>query len=283
MDVIHNLNRPFEELMLGFEAWIPIYMTGQLSPYHLPDYHDEVFHQINYCSGNAALFGECIEDSHADGRYYLTNNKSDLAYYRKKTNNILKHAKPLMDIYDYKNRSDFQAFENRHRKECGNRHYILSSLPVYTMPEELLREMIREFSPQEQESILQDYRQSKKEMAEILHFHHVLTEIPLLSPEEFKKTPMRLSFSRLYLPQMVTYRYDQYVAHREATIQYAARHENYTIRESDIIPFHNIDICTVENKYFIVSKRISPTIHFVIRHPTMVAAMNHLVIAKTDS
>ena len=29
LNIIHNLDRPFNEMMLGLESWIPIYMTGQ--------------------------------------------------------------------------------------------------------------------------------------------------------------------------------------------------------------------------------------------------------------
>ena len=32
LNIIHNINRPFHEMMLGLESWIPIYMTGQVSP-----------------------------------------------------------------------------------------------------------------------------------------------------------------------------------------------------------------------------------------------------------
>lgn len=35
LNIIHNLDRPFNEMMLGLESWIPIYMTGQISPYYL--------------------------------------------------------------------------------------------------------------------------------------------------------------------------------------------------------------------------------------------------------
>ena len=34
LNIIHNLDRPFNEMMLGLESWIPIYMTGQVSPYY---------------------------------------------------------------------------------------------------------------------------------------------------------------------------------------------------------------------------------------------------------
>jgi hypothetical protein len=32
LEVIHDLDRPFEEMMYGLESWIPLYMTGQVSP-----------------------------------------------------------------------------------------------------------------------------------------------------------------------------------------------------------------------------------------------------------
>lgn len=33
LNIIHNVDRPFNEMMLGLESWLPIYMTGQVSPY----------------------------------------------------------------------------------------------------------------------------------------------------------------------------------------------------------------------------------------------------------
>ena len=35
LNIIHNLDRPFNEMMLGLESWLPIYMTGQVFPYFL--------------------------------------------------------------------------------------------------------------------------------------------------------------------------------------------------------------------------------------------------------
>ena len=37
LNIIHNLDRPFNEMMLGLESWIPIYMTSQISPYYLKE------------------------------------------------------------------------------------------------------------------------------------------------------------------------------------------------------------------------------------------------------
>ena len=48
-------------MMLGLESSIPIYMTGQISPYYLKEVKNSVYNHLNYVSGGAALTGECIK------------------------------------------------------------------------------------------------------------------------------------------------------------------------------------------------------------------------------
>ena len=43
LNIIHSLNRPFQEMMLGLESHIPLYMTGQISPYYLQSAPNTVF------------------------------------------------------------------------------------------------------------------------------------------------------------------------------------------------------------------------------------------------
>ena len=81
LDQIHNLDRSFEEMMLGLESWIPMYMTGQISPYYLKHAQDNVFLHLLKVSGAAALTGEAIAGHHSQGMYYLTKSKREVDYY----------------------------------------------------------------------------------------------------------------------------------------------------------------------------------------------------------
>ena len=45
LNIIHNLDRPFNEMMLGLESWIPIYMTGSVSPYYLKNYNNNFYNR----------------------------------------------------------------------------------------------------------------------------------------------------------------------------------------------------------------------------------------------
>lgn len=42
LNIIHNLDRPFNEMMLGLESWIPIYMTGQVSPFYFKNNNNNI-------------------------------------------------------------------------------------------------------------------------------------------------------------------------------------------------------------------------------------------------
>ena len=86
-------------MMLGLESWIPMYMTGQISPYYLRSPQSGAFNHFLRVSGAAALSGEAIAGYHSDGRYYLSKTKEDIAYYRRRADDLLKNATPLMEIY----------------------------------------------------------------------------------------------------------------------------------------------------------------------------------------
>ena len=98
LNIIHNLDRPFNEMMLGLESWIPIYMTGQISPYYLKDSKSSVYNHLDYVSKAVALTGECIKGFHNKGKYYLTTNKSEINYCKEKANLLLKKSESFCAV-----------------------------------------------------------------------------------------------------------------------------------------------------------------------------------------
>lgn len=98
LDVVHCLNRPFSELLLGLEGWIPLYMTGQISPFYLKNAESRVFGHFLNISGAAVLSGECIYPYHEKGRYILSNRDEDMSYYAERSELI---KNPLCLLWKY--------------------------------------------------------------------------------------------------------------------------------------------------------------------------------------
>lgn len=110
VDTIHSVDRPLEELLLGLEVYIPIYMTGRVRPYYLKEGNKSPFlHQLEV-SGAAALSGEAIAGHRAEGIYYLTYEPKELRYYKKRAEALMEKATPLMDVYSEEQRPEFRRF-----------------------------------------------------------------------------------------------------------------------------------------------------------------------------
>lgn len=119
LNMVHNLNRPFNELMLGLESWIPIYMTGQVTPYYFKTSTNSIFNHTLYVSEVAALIGEGVNGCHSNSKYYVTSKKTELPFYQSMSKDLLKKASSLMDIYVDDNVKNFYKFISS-EKEKGD-------------------------------------------------------------------------------------------------------------------------------------------------------------------
>ena len=279
LNIIHNLDRPFNEMMLGLESWIPIYMTGQVSPYYLKNFQDSVYCHFNYVSGAAALTGECINGYHDKGKYFLTSNKADISYYRDKCNCLLSKASPLMEIYRTESQNAFNAFMTSSTNIIGNRRRILSSLPIHTISEELLLKILKrnKISNDNIKNILESVKNQKQIIETILNSNTFNDELSELSKEDFDKDIPALSLSDSFYEHRIYYTYDEYLEHLNLTKQYAKTQKNYTLKTDSNKTFKNIQVLICQNKYVMISKDTSPSIHFVIHHSKLRNAIENFI------
>lgn len=276
---IHNLDRSLEDMMLGLESWIPMYMTGQISPYYLKGVQNNVFLHFLKVSGAAALSGEAINGFHAEGKYYLTKSKEEVAYYQKRAQELLKNAQSLMEIYREDKIRSLNAFLLSDAETQGKRRNILSSLPLYTMDDKYLEQLfVRHAIPEQDRTRILEYASAQRRMYETLLKNGTVTdEIALPDAEEFERFPMLLSLSNIFYETSIPYTWQEYQEHLTQTRAYAASHPGYTLNESSGYVFRNLQIHIHEGKWVMVSKNKTPAIHFVIHHPKLCGAIENFV------
>ena len=275
LNIIHNLDRPFNEMMLGLESWIPIYMTGQISPYYLSNLKNNIYNHLNYVSAAAALSGECINGFHNKGMYYLTTNKNEIEYYKEKSDLLFKKAKPLMEIYREKNIKEYHLFLKKDENiECDRTRYI-SSLPLFTISDELLIKILKrnKLTKEEINKIIKYKNNEFKHMNSILKKNKVFDYIYVIKEDEFISDTPSLLLNNLFIDKIINYTYKEYIEHLKLTNEYAKNNKNYNILTEKDKTFKNITITILKNNHVIISKNSNPTIHFVIRHPKLVAAI----------
>ncbi len=276
---IHNLDRSFEDMMLGLESWIPMYMTGQISPYYLKNTQNNVFLHLLKVSGTAALSGEAVSGHHSEGRYYLTKSKKEVEYYARRAQALLANAHPLMEIYRSEKEKEWQAFLLADLAKPGKRRSIFSSLPLYTMTESLLASIAEknQLPAAEREALFADHAAQKARVLQLLQTEPLEIEVADIPPEELTAHPPTLDLSSIFYERDVFYDAAAYAAHLQQTESFAAAHPGCTLKKSVSHAFRNLQIHIHEGQWAMVSKGSAPAVHFVIRHPKLRSAIENFI------
>lgn len=284
LDQIHNLDRSFDEMMLGLESWIPMYMTGQISPYYFKNTQGNTFLHLLKVSGAAALSGEAITGHHADGRYYLTKSKREVEYYRRRADEMLENACPLMEIYRSERGNEFNTFLRGDAEKPGSRRSILSTLPLYTASDALIDAILtRHGIDAGQKETIKKYAATKRQrVMTILGSASVEDGIPVISHEEFAERPPVLELSGIFCETDIAYTEDEYAAHLRETEAFAEKNPNYSVKTGSAHAFRNLQILIHEGQWVMVSKGKAPAIHFVIRHPKLRSAIENFIPPVTE-
>ena len=279
LNIIHNVDRPFNEMMLGLESWIPIYMTGQVSPYYLKNTVNSTYCHFNYVSGTVTLSGECINGYHNEGKYTLTTNKTDLIHYKTKAKRLISKATPLMEIYRKENTNAFNAFLGTIDTVKENKKRILSSLPLHTISEELLTKILdrNNVSKNDKNKIIIYFKNNKNLIENILKHNELEDTIPKITKEDFIKSPLSLDLAGSFYETKLQYSYEEYLEHLKLTENFQKTAPNYKVLISSSLPFKNIDIFKCEKKWVMISKASSPSIHFVIHHQKLRNAIENFI------
>ena len=117
LNMVHNLNRPVNELLLGLESWIPIYMTGSISPYYFKNPPSNLFQTSHCTSGSVALSSECLKYNERKSKFYLTTKKEEVKFEQEKSKYMLSKAIPLMDIYKETKINEFNKFMKKEKNK----------------------------------------------------------------------------------------------------------------------------------------------------------------------
>lgn len=282
--MIHNVERPMKEMMLGLENWIPMYMTGQVSPYYIKGVQNQVYSHLHYSSGTAAMNGDCISGHHDMAHYYLTTNKEEAEFYRKNMKFLLKKATPLMEIYRKEQKEEMDSFLDEEAKICGRRHRILAAPPLFAIKEERLHKIMEHntLTIQEKKEILDSFKIEKQRVGRILKHSVISDEMTEVSLEEYLDHPAALPLAGCFLEKDILLSYEEYCSCINDAESFCQDHDNYEFRMIKVEGFRNISITCFEGRWSLVSKNKAPSIHFVIRHPNLRNALENIELPVKD-
>ena len=284
LNVIHDVNRPFPEMMLGLESWIPLYMTGQITPYYFPAPQSNVFLHFLKVSGAAALEGTAIAGHQSSGKYFLYCSKEDVKQCRIRAEQMLSKALPLMDIYRKNREIEFRkALRSLFSRGGSDTKMIYSRIPVCFLPEDLLLQILDTAGtdPSVKTAILSYYREQRETVFRLLErntFHLILPAIQYAADGQPDETGFfHLSLADLFIEDDIPLTREQSLTAVKVMQDLAAENPNFTMELDKAPAFHNINIIIQGSRSVIVSKEKSPSIHFVIHHRKMIQAFQNFI------
>lgn len=282
--IIHDVERPMKDMMLGLENWVPLYMTGQISPYYLKGVQNRVYSHLHYCSGQVAMTGDCISGHHDLAHYYLTSRKEEVLISQKNMEYLLKKAHPLMDIYREERKKELYAALIENAGKEGRRRRVLAVPDLGALPKKLLEEILERnhVSVDDKTTIIECYRRDRECLETVLKHSIVEDEVSEIREEEYGKYPPVLPIAECFLEKDIHLTYEEYLACIKAGRDYAKANENYQFNLTKIKGFHNIQITCFEGKWCMISKNRAPAIHFVIHHPKLRYALENMVLPIRD-
>ena len=177
-----------------------------------------------------------------------------------------------MEIYKENNVEDFKNFLKSSYKIKTKRTRIYSSLPLFTIEDDTLKDILinNKLKEDEIDKIIKYKHEEQKNMNEILKDNIINDIITKLNKDEVVNLSLENIFSN-----DIKYTYNDYLKHYEQTIKYQEKNNNYKVTIANNKPFNNITIIILENNYVILTKSKNPTIHFVIKHEKLVDAISN--------
>ena len=274
---IHDVHRPFGEMMLGLTNWIPLYMTGQITSYYFPQPTGQTFSHILRSAGTCALSGEAVAGHQGEGRYIVTKQKEEVAYYRQRAKELLRLARPLIRTFPAERARDFRKTRQQMFDSPGRMRCILSVPPLATMSEEVLTAILERHgaAPALRQRLLTEREITGEGLRRFLDRGgaSLTLEVPGYERDEFHDAPPLLALSEVFEEQPFAYSEEEYLAHLADTAAFAERHPAMTFTQSRDASFRNIQIRVKEGEAALLSKGGSPCIHFFIEHPKMVDSL----------
>ena len=285
LNIVHDLDRPFKELMLGLEGWIPLYMTGQINPYYFKNNSNYLYSVIECVSGNSILHGECVTGNLEKCKLLVSTKKVDIKYYKENSDLLLKKATSLMNIYTPDMKDEFLKLSNNNLNIKNKRNNILLNLPCYTISDELLDKILKhnKVNKTDRDKIFQWIRNEKNNINRILSNTIIIDEIKILSENEFKNNPCILDLARFYYDKKIKYTYDEYLEHIKLLKEFNNNNKNYMYRVNIKNIFNNINIYIINKKQVIISKTNNPITNFVIYHPLLINAIQNFAVPINEN
>ncbi|MDD3852747.1 MAG: transcriptional regulator [Syntrophomonadaceae bacterium] len=270
--IIHTVSRNLDEMLSAISQWMPLYMAGTIEPYYYPKKRDGIFRRSLFIvPGTAAVVSNSVGEQTANSVNLLFRNPTAVASFQGEYLQYLSMCRPLMHIFNAKDRADYLATLAEFEEEKSNVLLKSESLSLTTMPEELFSQML--CRTQEYNANMLDYHKTRIKKFQKLLLSHRVTEIVVLpQPKEVVSGKVKMALSDMLDGGTVYYTLDEYLLHLHNVIKHLDLYENYHVHLTKRPIENRYSVYVREERGAIVAKTSQPPVALFMNEGNMIAS-----------
>lgn len=265
--IVHTVSRDMNEVVEAVAKWTPIYSTGMLDPYYYPRLRDGIFQRTIFIAPNTAAIISSSVQQNTEGMLNLfITDKAALNAILEEYKNYLTICRPLMRIFTERNTDDFRRTISCLFGTEGNACLSSSSLPLFAMPESLVKELAAENA-----AITGLWKEHLSAFQKSIKKHTL--SLKLLNPELCINSPLtyRPALSEVLSQSDLFYSKEQYRKHLEHLIRMQKQYKNLKVEFRNDLKF-NMMLFVKEEIGVVMAKTDAPKFAFVMNEPSMINA-----------
>ncbi|MBO6158358.1 MAG: hypothetical protein J6P72_03725 [Firmicutes bacterium] len=272
--IIHNIDRVDEEMISAVRGWLPLYISGRIVPFIFQNVRNPRFYHTVFLRYEGACihgFSPAQEDG-SRWYEYITDSKR-LALLKQEYDAMLSSAEPFLKVYNGAERADREAYRSYSTDQQGTRTFLLSELPLFTMPEELFTRILDRVQMTEpiKGRVLGLYKGMHSRFRDLLRQDAV--NLILCSAGSGDEQSRQLNFAPDLLNLTIDYTKDEYAMHISSVMDLVKDEKNFHLTLLPEPPFREVQIVMSEEQVSVIRLK-EPRTAFVFFNATLTKSVS---------
>jgi hypothetical protein len=270
--IIHTISRDLDEMLSAIAQWMPLYMAGEIEPYFYPKKRDGVFkHTFFIIPGLTAVVSGSIGDQTSQAVNLLFHEPAAVNAYEEEFSAYLRLCRPLMRIFNKKNRENCFTTLKEFEREQSNAIIRTESLTLLTMPEGLLADIFLRNRLLTSE-ILEVQKLRVKNFRYLLNTYTFSEIIILPDLPSVLEGRVKIALSDMMEGGAIYYTAHEYLQHLKSVAKHLKFYENYHIHVLSGPAEDRYAVYVKEESGVIVAKTSLPPVVLAMSEGNMTAA-----------
>lgn len=271
--IIHVINRNLDEMLLGIEKWLPLYMTGAIEPYYYPKSRDGIFKRTLFIAlDTAVVTSSSVGDGVKSAANFFYTDKNTIAALTEEYQEYFSLCRPLMRIFTPNNPGNYPSVLTEFEEEEGHSVLKADMFSAITMPFDVAESICSRIDDNNRSKMLSYHQNRLKRFENSLQNHYFTEIVPIPDLRTIQSGKAMVNFPHMFTHNPVFYTPIEFSKHLQHIVELLETFDTYNVH---LVPTSKIDGCSVyckEDVGVIVEKSTLPAITFAINESNMNAA-----------